>query len=182
MSVSDRIENRLWTIGHGNLDLEVFIELLQANLITLIVDVRSSPYSRFVPDFNREPLQRSLKRQGITYRFEGDRLGGRPADPDCYKQGVIPTTAGRHDYLKLVDYERVQEREWFQNALKEMLELAKSQRVALLCSEENPADCHRERLISQSINRIHPDYSVFHIRRDGSVSESNLQAVQRSLM
>lgn len=76
----------LWTIGHSNHPLEVFLDLLNRHGIELVADVRSSPYSRYASQFNREPLQAAIRDQGIKYRYYGDRLGGRVDDPSCYDE------------------------------------------------------------------------------------------------
>jgi len=72
------------TIGHGDRTIEDFIDLLRRYGIALVVDVRSQPYSRWVPQFNRELLIHDLHHAGIKYHFMGNTLGGRPADPSLY--------------------------------------------------------------------------------------------------
>jgi uncharacterized protein (DUF488 family) len=92
----------IYTVGHSNLPASKFIHLLQQAQIELLVDVRSSPYSQYNPHFNREVLRTRLKDAGIAYDYEGERLGGRPKDPACYKEGHLPN--GKADYLHLVHY------------------------------------------------------------------------------
>src|SRR4051812_7264740 len=74
----------IWTIGHSNLSFEEFVALLTGEGIEVVVDVRSYPYSRFAPQFNREAVQRSLHAYGMRYLFLGDELGGRPAKEEHY--------------------------------------------------------------------------------------------------
>jgi hypothetical protein len=109
------------TIGHSVLPIERFIELLRDNGVDVLVDVRSTPYSRYNPQFtcacatgagNRESLAASLAAAGIEYAFAGDYLGGRPRDPTCYRNGELPGEGA--DYLKLVDYQEVMRRPWYQ--------------------------------------------------------------------
>ncbi|NLO40017.1 MAG: DUF488 domain-containing protein [Ruminiclostridium sp.] len=82
--------NPVFTIGHSNLSIEVFINLLRMHNITVVIDVRSVPYSRFYPQFNKERLGNSLKQNHISYIFEGERLGGRIKDKDCFIQKQLP--------------------------------------------------------------------------------------------
>ena len=71
----------IWTIGHSNMSIERFLELLRAHEIELLVDVRTAPYSRHWPQFSRDALARSVQADGITYLFLGRELGGKPDDP-----------------------------------------------------------------------------------------------------
>jgi uncharacterized protein (DUF488 family) len=77
----------IYTIGHSDHSTGALLDLLRRNGITLVVDVRSQPYSRWTPHFNRETLAHDLKKAGFAYRFMGDALGGRPDDPTLYDPG-----------------------------------------------------------------------------------------------
>jgi uncharacterized protein (DUF488 family) len=139
----------LYTIGHSNIPIEDFVEALHSYGVRGLVDVRSTPYSQFCPQFNKENLDRALNRRGIAYRFAGDSLGGRPTDPTCYKDGNLPD---RHaNYLELVDYDEVTRRPWFKKGVARLLELAHQEPTAIMCSEEDPRQCHRYHLITQTI-------------------------------
>ena len=74
----------VFTIGHSNHAAEVFLGLLLRHEIEDVVDVRSSPHSRYNPQFNRKTLQAALTEAGVGYVFMGEELGGRPTDPSCY--------------------------------------------------------------------------------------------------
>ena len=137
------------TIGHSNLSIEEFVAALQKHGVRVLVDVRSTPYSQYSPQFNRENLDRSLQQVGIEYRFAGESLGGRPTDPTCYRDGQVPE--GHANYLELVDYDEVARRPWFRQGVARLLELARQQPTAMMCSEEDPARCHRYHLITQAI-------------------------------
>jgi len=143
------------------------LDLLRHYGIEMIVDVRTAPYSRFAPQFNKLDLQDALRRNSIVYQFEGERLGGRPSDPTCYRSGVVPDHAQREEFLKLVDYGAVKQKDWFQTGLTEVMAASRDHRVALLCSEENPLECHRHRLIASALQERNVD--VLHIRKDGTV-------------
>jgi uncharacterized protein (DUF488 family) len=86
----------LFTIGHSNHSIDAFIALLQQHGITAVADVRSHPYSRFLPHFNQSALKAALLNAGIQYVFLGKELGARSADPSCYVNGKLsyPTGTG----------------------------------------------------------------------------------------
>lgn len=156
----------LFTIGHSNHSLDKFIRLLEDNGIMALVDVRTAPYSRYNPQFNRENLENVLPPRGIQYAYAGKYLGGRPSDPNCYKSRQHPSEGA--DYLHEVDYPEVMRRAWFVQGINRLLELADEQTTAIMCSEENPK-CHRHHLIAQFLIAEHPEIDVRHIRGDGTV-------------
>jgi len=158
---------RLFTIGHSNHSLDTFIRLLEENGVMTLVDVRSAPYSRFNPQFNKDNLERALPERDIQYAAAGKFLGGRPPDPKCYKKRTLPAEGA--DYLHEVDYPEVMKREWFINGIARLLEMADEQTTAIVCSEEDPAQCHRHHLIAKYLLREHPEVKVQHIRGDGTV-------------
>lgn len=158
---------KLYTIGHSNHQIEDFIRLLDDNGIMMLVDVRSMPYSRYNPQFNQENLENVLREHDIQYAYAGKYLGGRPNDPSCYKSRRLPDE--NVDYLHEVDYPEVMKRPWFINGIARLLELADEQTTAILCSEENPAQCHRHHLIARYLMAHHPGVSVKHIRGDSTV-------------
>jgi uncharacterized protein (DUF488 family) len=146
----------LYTIGHGTRPAEEFLKLLKAYGITYLVDVRSRPYSRYNPQYNRESLQRFLQQHDITYVFMGDALGGKPKDPLCY------------DNDNRVDYNRVKDRAFFKAGI-ERLHTAydKDLKAAIMCSESKPLECHRTHLISKT---LHEDGMLIdHIDEKGQV-------------
>jgi uncharacterized protein (DUF488 family) len=158
----------VYTVGHSNHAAEAFLELLRRHEIATVVDVRSAPYSRFAPHFNRRDLEYLLGEAAIGYVFAGDALGGRPNDPTCYKNGVVPD--GHANYLDLVDYPAVAERPWYREGIARLRETAAGRRVALLCSEEDPARCHRHHLIAQTL--LAEGIPVRHIRATGEVEDA----------
>ena len=179
---------KLYTIGHSNHSLEKFIQLLDDNGIMTLVDVRTAPYSRYNPQFNKENLERALVRHNLQYAYAGKFLGGRPSDPSCYKNHQLPSEDA--DYLHEVDYPEVMKRPWFTQGIKQLLELADQDLTAIMCSEENPAECHRHHLIAKYLIAKHPEAVVYHIRGDGvlfrasslSVSVNESHAEQLSLL
>ncbi len=152
------------TIGHSNHALEKFIELLRRHRVTALADVRSAPYSRFNPQFNREPLAASLKAEGIAYVYLGRELGGRPGDRGCYDDD------GR------VLYGRVAATEPFRRGLERVVEGAARFRIALMCAEKEPLRCHRTLLVAHELDKR--GVGVGHIHADGRL-ESHGDAMDR---
>jgi uncharacterized protein (DUF488 family) len=161
------MKTKLYTIGHSNHTAHEFVRLLEDNGVMTVVDVRSSPHSRFSPHFDAESLERLLPRHNIQYAFAGRWMGGRPEDPTCYRSGSLPD--GGADYLHEVDYQAIMTRSWFLAAIARLLEMAHDQTTAIMCSEEDPARCHRHHLIARFLLDEHPEIDVQHIRGDGAV-------------
>ncbi len=155
--------DKLYTIGHSTHTTDKFIELLSRHEITAVADVRSDPYSRFNPQFNRENLQQELKRNGITYVFLGKELGPRSDDPDCYVE-------------RKVDYNRLSQTGLFQEGLRRVRQGMKFYRIALMCSEKDPIMCHRTILVCRRLRA--EEMRIRHILDDGSI-EDNDQAIKR---
>jgi uncharacterized protein (DUF488 family) len=159
----------VYSIGHSNLTLERLVELLNAQAIVTVFDVRSSPYSRYCPQFNRETLMDHLRCEGMGYVFAGDELGGRPEDPALYDAD------GR------VNYFRVAQTRAFNKGLDLLLEAAARERVALLCSEEDPDHCHRRLLIARAL--LDRGVDTLHLRADGRVAaESAMRSAAEQQM
>src|SRR5260370_15864698 len=122
------MQQTVFTIGHSTHTLERFIELLKLHDITALGDVRSRPYSRMNPQFNREGLMKHLREAGITYVFLGDELGARSEDPSCYESGRV-------------QYDRLALTESFRVGLDCVREGLKKYRLALMCAEKKTLDC-----------------------------------------
>lgn len=154
----------IYTIGYGDRTLERFLAVLEANAIAYLLDVRSAPYSRFKPEFSKDALAKALAEHGIRYIYIGNSLGGRPDDPACYVDGRV-------------DYDRVRERSFFQSGI-ERVEAAYRQRlrVVLMCSEGKPEQCHRSKLIGETL--VAHGVPVMHIdERDLVITHD--EAIQR---
>jgi len=166
MTLNDIPTNPLmiYTIGHSNVRAGEIIRLLNQFEIKVLVDVRSSPYSQYCPQFNREPFEQTLKEAGIDYKYAGDFLGGRPKDPSCYKNGQMPD--GHANFIQLVDYPVVMTKEFFQKGIQHLITIANQKRTAVMCSEEDPANCHRHHLIGKYLTQ--QGISVLHIRGIGN--------------
>jgi uncharacterized protein (DUF488 family) len=156
---------KLYTIGHSNHPLNKLVGLLDERSIVNLVDVRTDPYSRYNQQFNKETLGYELPRHNIRYLFMGKVLGGRPDDPKLYKRHT--PRSGEVDFLHEVDYQQIMRRPWFQQGIQELLDLAELDNTAIMCSEEDPAECHRHHLIAKYIIEQFPEVDVRHIRGDG---------------
>jgi uncharacterized protein (DUF488 family) len=144
----------LYTIGHSDHSLEGLIDLLRRHEITAIGDVRSQPYSRRHPQFNREPFKAALREAGITYVFLGRECGARSDDPACYDQGQV-------------QFERLAQTALFQEGLTRVRGGAEAFRLALMCAEKDPLTCHRTILVSRHL--VEQGLQVEHILADGSL-------------
>jgi len=127
------------TIGHSTHTWERFATLLRDADVTAVADVRTSPYSRRFPHFNRDELRENLRQAAVLYVFLGNELGGRPQDPKFYSNGVA-------------DYEKMAKTAAFGRGLGRVIEGAKSYRIALLCSERDPLNCHRCLLVGRALS------------------------------
>jgi len=129
----------VYTIGYGPRTIGEFIAALRAHDIAYLLDVRSKPYSRYKPDFSKEALAAHLEAAGIRYVFMGDTLGGQPDDPACYTDGRV-------------DYDKIRQTPAFQAGLERVQKAYNQQlRVALMCAEGKPEECHRTHLIGQAL-------------------------------
>ena len=143
----------VFTIGHSNHSEQHFLELLTKHGIQVLADVRSQPFSKYTPHFNREYLQGTLRDCRIKYLFMGDQLGGRPEGDEFY------------DAEGYVLYYRLAEAEAFLKGIERIQSGIQSYRVAMMCSEEDPSICHRHRLIAKVLNA--KGIPIQHIRDDG---------------
>lgn len=142
--MSNHSENRLYTIGHGDAPFGEIAGFLNQHGVSMVIDVRSVPYSRYAPDFRKSALAASCSAAGFGYRWMGDRLGGDVADQSAVAQQPP----------ELV------------NALNDVLALNETGPVCLLCSERDPKDCHRSTVLAAELEQL--DADVYHIMPNGS--------------
>ncbi len=144
----------LYTIGYGSRSLEEFIALLHHYQVEYLVDIRSQPYSRFQQQFSRQNLEQVLQTQHIHYMFMGDSLGGRPKDETCYIDGKV-------------NYARLQEKDFYQQGIQRLQNAwSKQLPVALMCAEARPQECHRSKLIGNTL--FSKGIDVLHIDENGA--------------
>jgi uncharacterized protein (DUF488 family) len=162
--MSDVVRPILFTIGHSNHEMAEFLALLQQHGVTAIADVRSQPYSRFTPQFNREPLAAALQRAAIHYVFFGRELGARRSERESYRNGQAR-------------YELIRHLPAFRAGLDRVRRGAATQRIALKCAEKDPIISHRTVLVCR---QLRADLEIQHILGDGTI-ETNEQAESRLL-
>jgi uncharacterized protein (DUF488 family) len=139
----------IYTIGYGAREIDAFVGVLKANDVAFLIDVRSKPYSHYKPEFSKAALEQRLKAEGIRYVFMGDTLGGQPDDPACKTNDKV-------------DYEKIREMPFYQAGIGRLHDAWQQQlRVAIMCSEGRPEQCHRSNLIADTL--IARDINVIHI-------------------
>jgi uncharacterized protein (DUF488 family) len=153
----------LLTIGHSNHPIEHFLALLERHGVETVADVRSRPYSRFAPQYRRETLAAILSDAGIGYRFLGRQLGGKPRRGEV---ALAPSYAARIQEVS------------FRDGIAQLLAAARQARVALLCRERDPLECHRLHLICRYLAPQPLD--IRHILPDGEVERQS--ATERRLL
>jgi uncharacterized protein (DUF488 family) len=156
----------LFSIGHSNHKIYAFISILQKHGVTAVADVRSYPYSRFLPQFNRASLQEFLAKEGIQYVFLGRELGARPSNQDCYVDGKAL-------------YERIAATDVFHEGIQRVQKGLKKHKISLMCAEKDPLTCHRAVLVCQHLR--HLDIDINHILKNGDL-ESHEHLEERMLL
>ena len=156
----------VFTVGHSNRSELDLVELLRRHEIDTVVDVRSTPYSEWSPQFNRPAIAATLKGHGIAYSYLGDELGVRSDDPSCYEGGRVV-------------YARLAGTEQFRQGLRRVVKGAGLHRLALMCSEQDPIGCHRSVLLGPELERL--GVGVSHILHPDGELESQQALVGRLL-
>jgi uncharacterized protein (DUF488 family) len=155
----------VFTIGHSTHSLEAFVALLKQHGVTALADVRSAPFSRFNPQFNKDALARELEVRGIQYIFLGRELGARSGDRSCYENGRV-------------QYRLLARTEQFKQGLERVMFGAGERCIALMCAEKEPLECHRTLLVARALDEQGVD--VAHVLGDGRI-ESHRDAMERLL-
>ena len=155
----------IYTIGHSIHSIEAFIRILKAAGVTAVADVRSAPYSRYQPQFNRDALEKSLRGAEIEYVFLGVELGGRSPNESDFEDGRVV-------------YSRLRQRSEFDKGLERVIAGSQKFVLALMCTEKEPLDCHRTLLVAQALTEQGVEMS--HIHSDSSL-ETHDAAIQRLL-
>jgi uncharacterized protein (DUF488 family) len=146
----------IYTIGYGNRSIEDFVRLLQVYGIKFLVDLRSQPYSRYKPEFSKVALEQYLQHHQFRYVYMGDMLGGRPEDAGCY------TEDGKIDYTILC------EKDFYRRGINRLRTAWEKQlRIALMCSELKPQECHRGKLVGNTL--VEEGLAVLHIDETGNI-------------
>ena len=155
----------IYTVGHSTHTFEQLLSLLKRHEITAIADVRSQPYSRLNPQFNKEPFKMALRESGLSYVFLGAELGARTDDASCYVNGKI-------------QYELLARTSGFQRGLDRLRQGTEKNRIAIMCAEKEPLACHRTILIARRLRE--QNISVSHIL-DSGILEEHDTSIERLL-
>ena len=142
----------IYTIGYGNRNINNFTNFLSGYGITILIDVRSRPYSRYNPNYNKETLKLILKSIDIDYLHMGDTLGGKPKDQRFYTNGKL-------------NYHTMNSDQSYRFSIAALMEKGEMETICLMCAELNPNTCHRKNLISETLIRNH--VIVKHIDQNG---------------
>jgi uncharacterized protein (DUF488 family) len=153
------------TVGHSTRPIEEFVSLLKKHGVTCVVDVRTVPRSRRNPQFNRDTLPASLKAADIAYTHLAGLGGLRRPRPDSINTGWKNASfRGYADYMQTPE---------FGASLENLIELAKKQRVALMCAEAVPWRCHRSLIADALVARgIPTEHIMSESRRDAHAIRS----------
>lgn len=154
----------IFTVGHSSHPFGDLAALLRRHAVAVVADVRSVPYSRRHPQFNRRALEGALEERGIRYLFLGAELGARTPDASCYDE------EGRVSFARLTGTGA------FRRGIERVLEAAASSRLALLCAERDPANCHRTMLVAPAL--AGRGAAIVHILADGRL-ETHEQFLDR---
>ncbi len=150
MQSTDMKDTTIYSIGHGNKDIEEFVAELKAFGIQYLLDIRSKPFSKWSPQYNKNELKYDLDSNNIKYVFLGDTLGGLPDDRSCYNSD------GK------VAYELIKDKDFFKQSLQRLVTANKKRiNIAIMCSESKPEECHRSKLIGEEL--LKNNISVKHI-------------------
>jgi uncharacterized protein (DUF488 family) len=160
------MKNIIYTIGYASFSQDEFISVLMKYKVNALVDVRSSPYSKFKPEFNKNELQQKLKESGIYYIFLGDCCGARIDDLSCYSDGKV-------------DFSLVAKTSSFQDGIQRIRKGAQEYVIAIMCAEKDPITCHRMILICKEL--ASSDFEIIHII-EKNVYEKHSEAEQRLLV
>ena len=147
--------NTIYTIGHSTHKTDYFIKLLKKYDINLVLDVRSSPYSKYAPQFNRELIEEKLENNGVNYNFVGSTFGARQKDLNLYSEDGI------------LDFCKVKESEKFKFCVNKVIDNVNCANIVLMCSEKEPVDCHRSILISEVFSKR--NINIKHILANGEI-------------
>lgn len=157
----------IYTVGHSNHSIEKFINLLKSNNIDKIIELRSVPKSKYSPHFNKQQLIYELSINEISYLDMGKYLGGRPDD-----KSVL-------NIDNRIEENLIEKKDWYNNSIKQLIEISKKTNVAIMCSEENPNNCHRGYIITHTI--LKEGEEVYHIRGNGKVQKAQRVGRQQTL-
>lgn len=152
------------SIGYSRRSIEDFTKTLLDNGVRYLIDVRTKPFSKYHPDFNRESLKDILIHSGVRYVFMGDCIGGLPSDPSCYTEGKV-------------DYRKTAKSDAFKQGLERLIKASSLDvNVSIMCAEMKPEQCHRSKLIGEEL--LKKDILISHLD-ENSVIKTQKEIIDR---
>ena len=156
----------IYTIGYSGFSINAFIDTLKRHGIRLVIDVRSSPYSSFYPDYNMDTLKATLLKNGIYYRNYADEFGARQNNKALYAEGYL-------------DFNLHCQSEAFIKGVTKLIDsLAQGYTFALMCAEKEPIRCHRTIMVSRRF--FEKGYTIIHILPNGAYTTQ--QDIEQKLL
>lgn len=155
----------VYTVGHSTQPVDLFVGLLKKHRVTAVADVRSAPFSRYNPQFNRDMLAAELASQSIHYVFLGRELGARSEDSSCYIDGRV-------------QYDRLARTDLFRTGIDRVVRGMAHHCIALMCAEKEPLECHRTILVARAL--AERGIAIRHILANGT-DETHEAAMDRLL-
>lgn len=155
--------NEVYTIGHSSYKQDYLFILLNKHDINCVVDVRSMPFSKYAPQYNRDEIKRFLHSKGIQYIFMGKELGARREDNTLYESDGI------------LSFEKTSKTMSFISGIERIKAgIEKGYRIAIMCTEKDPMDCHRNILVARQLYK--QKYDVLNILENGYIeSQEHLE-------
>lgn len=157
----------IYSIGYSSTKFVDFLDILKKYKISTLIDVRTNPISRFVPEYRKENLEKALKQANIGYIFLGNLLGGKPENPSYY------TPEGYWNYNVIIQSME------FKEGIETLLDLAERETIVLMCSEFDPAQCHRALVIGRYLLSYH-NIAINHLM--GKWVQVDQRALEESLI
>lgn len=157
------MEKCAYTIGYAHHTQESFLALLKRYQINCVIDVRTMAYSKFHPQFNKEPIKYFFNKQGILYRQMQEAFG--IIRPDS----LLLNEAGYLDFVKIADLPV------FKEGIETIIRgIEAGYHIAFMCAEKAPGDCHRSTLVGRALRDR--GYDIYHILYDGHLqTQSDLE-------
>lgn len=158
---------KVYTIGHSVHPIDVFLKLLNKYDINCVIDVRSTPFSKYAPQYNINEIKKTLNSNGIYYLFMGKEFGARQTDTTLF------------DSDGLLNFEKVIKNDQFQSGMKRVKEgLDKGFNITFMCTEKDPIDCHRSILVGRAFHD--EKFDVLNIIENGNI-ETQEELIERLL-
>ncbi|WBA07772.1 DUF488 family protein [Salinivibrio kushneri] len=152
------------SIGYSRRSIREFIEALVEYDVKYLIDVRTKPFSKYHPEFNKDLLEATLKNAGIKYVFMGDSVGGLPSDSQCYTEGKV-------------DYRKTADSNVFKHGLERLIKANDLDvNVSIMCAEMKPEQCHRSKLIGEELTK--KGININHLD-EGNVIRTQKEIIER---